>query len=64
MKSSVFLKKDNKERVRKHRRTRRDAGLKEIKIWICESDIKKIHKVLYPFLQKADKLLLKFRKDS
>lgn len=58
----MVLIKNNKERVREHRKTRKDAGLREIKLWVCESDVSKLHKVLCPFLQKADKVLQKFRK--
>lgn len=64
MKSTGFSKKGNKERVREHRKIRKDAGLREIKLWICESDLKKIYKLLSPFLQRGDKLLKNFRQEK
>ncbi len=56
--------KNNRERVREHRKIRIDAGLKEVKLWVCESDVSKLHKALSPFLQRADKVLQNFKKGS
>lgn len=64
MKQQNLLIKNNKERVKKHRKVRKDAGLREIKVWICESDMSKVNKALSSFLQRADKVLQKFREEK
>lgn len=64
MKQPNLLIKNNKERVKKHRKVRKDAGLREIKVWICESDMSKVNKALSSFLQRADKVLQKFREEK
>jgi hypothetical protein len=47
----------NRRRVKQHRQRRREAGLKEIKVWVMEKDIHKIFSVLHPFLKAADNVL-------
>ena len=44
----------NAERVRAHRKIRREAGMIEIRVWVCEEDRGKVQKVLLPFTVKAD----------
>lgn len=64
MKQSNLSLKNNKEQVKKHRKVRKDAGLREIKIWICKSDVSKVNKALSPFLHKANKVLKQFREQK
>lgn len=55
---SIFI---NRERVKSHRLRRKDAGLKEIKVWVQEDDIGKVYEVLRPFLHAAENVLHKVK---
>lgn len=47
----------NRKRVQSHRLRRKDAGLKEIKIWVQEHDVGKVYEALRPFLYAAENVL-------
>ena len=47
----------NRKRVQSHRIQRKNAGLKEVKFWVKESDVGKVHEALRSFLHEAENIL-------
>jgi hypothetical protein len=46
-----------KERVKRHRQRRKELGLREIKLWVREVDVRKIYERLRPFMYVVENLL-------
>lgn len=53
----LAVKISNRNCVRQHRVRRKNVGLKEIRVWVRESDVQRIFSLLHPFLKVANNIL-------